>query len=100
MFRNFSQRIAALAAVAMSGIGGFEHQLKSGRYTNRLGNWLGGKRYDGTRRNSTTFNINGGQECARRMRQIERGQLTASNGLVRGSHFPKVNSHGQVVRPR
>jgi hypothetical protein len=108
MFRNFSQRIAALAAVAMSGIGGFEHQLKSGRYTNKLGNHTGFRKaadgrqiamYDGTGRNGTTmFYPNGAKERARRMRQIARGQLTASNGLVRGAHFPKVNSHGRVVR--
>lgn len=36
----------------------------------------------------------GNQEIARRRRQIERGQLTASNGLV-DTH--RVDSHGRVV---
>lgn len=34
------------------------------------------------RRRSKSWKPNGIQECARRVRQIERGQLTASNGLV------------------
>lgn len=37
------------------------------------------------------------QEKARRMHQIERGQLTASNGLVsERSAGLKVNSHGKI----
>jgi len=104
MFRKVSLMAAAALAAMVKGVGGFEHQLKTGRYTNRLGNHAGLKgrfeRYDGTRGNTTTFKPNGGQERARRMRQIERGQLTASNGLVRGFHFLKVNSHGQVDRGR
>jgi hypothetical protein len=56
---------------------------------------MSGNPHDGTRHSTTTFYPNGGQERARRMRQIARGQLTASNGLVRGASFPKVNSHGQ-----
>lgn len=45
------------------------------------------------RRHSSSWKPNGIQECARRVRQIHRGQLQASNGLWR---FPsaRVNSHG------
>ena len=103
MFRNFVGKVAALAAAAMKGVGGFEHQLKTGRYTRKLGNHTGFRDqtavYDGTSGRSTThFYPNGARERARRMRQIARGQLTASNGLVRGHGFPKVNSHGQAAR--
>lgn len=35
-----------------------------------------------------------GQEMARRVRQIERGQLTMSNGLIVG--FLYANSHGEM----
>lgn len=40
---------------------------------------------------------NGSGSVARRLRQIERGTLTASNGLIseRTAHI-KVNSHGRV----
>ena len=70
---------------------GFEHNLRTGRYT----------RSAADRTHSTMFDsTNGAKERARRMRQIERGQLTASNGLVRGPEFPKVDSHGRVARGR
>lgn len=69
-------------------VNGFEHNLKTGRYT----------RSRADRHSSTSFKPNGAGERARRMRQIAAGTLTASNGLVRGPNFPKVNSHGRVER--
>jgi hypothetical protein len=72
-------------------VNGFERNLRTGRYT----------RSAADRAHSTTFHgTNGAKERARRMRQIERGQLTASNGLVRGAQFSKVDSHGRVARGR
>jgi hypothetical protein len=90
--------IAAGVAAMLSGgaallnkVNGFERNLRTGRYT----------RTASDRAHSTTFHkTNGAKERARRMRQIERGQLTASNGLVRGAQFPKVDSHGRVARDR
>lgn len=82
---------AAMAAmVPLQRVNGFEHQLKTGRYT----------RSRADRHSSTSFKPNGAGERARRMRQIAAGTLTASNGLVRGPNFPKVNSHGRVERGR
>lgn len=100
MLNKFLGRVAA---AVMPVIRGFEHQLRTGRYTKRLGNQTNydGRfvRYDGTSRRSTTmFYPNGIGERTRRMRQISYGQLTASNGLVRGTNFPKVDSHGRIAR--
>lgn len=52
-------------------------------------------------RGSSSFRgRNGAQECARRVRQIERGQLTASNGLIGtymgGTLLWAANSHGDL----
>lgn len=81
---------AAVGLAPLQRVNGFEHQLKSGRYT----------RSPADRHSSTSFKPHGAQERARRMRQIAAGTLTASNGLVRGPNFPKVNSHGRVERGR
>lgn len=74
------------AALNLPRTNGFEFVRPKGTKRQR-GSTFGGKR--GAKRHAG--------EMARRVRQIECGQLTASNGLVsERNNYIKVNSHGRV----
>jgi hypothetical protein len=111
MFNSVYHRVMAAASAVIATAGRhlvpmasgaptkpYEPTLNNGRIEPRAERNRPRKR----RHSSPSRKPNGIQECARRMRQIARGQLTVSNGLVAAGPGPQfcVNSHGKIVRNR
>ncbi|HJT63116.1 MAG TPA: hypothetical protein VJ797_15710 [Burkholderiales bacterium] len=68
--------IAAAMAAAVIASMPFERMARARRAENR-------RRVRERGKTGVTYKPNGERECARRVRQIAKGQLTESNGLVR-----------------
>lgn len=83
-YRAVTSIASAMIALGLPRTTGFEFVLKTDKRRHSTTDWSVMRRSEG-------------QEKARRMRQIEHGQLTASNGLVDFMRENvKVNSHGVI----